>query len=568
MRGSATTLTFTALLCLEVLPKPSIRADPGTMVAQGSPVTIWCQGSLLADVYRLYKERGSVYWDINAPQGSRNKAGFHFASLSSSETGQYQCAYQSRNGWSEPSDPLPLVVTGVYKAPFLSAQPSPVVAAGGSVSLMCSSQYAGGTLHLLKEGGAELLRYRTLRNYGNQGREQAVFFVGPVTASHGGTYRCYDAPNSQPYLWSHPSDPLHLQVTGLSRAPSLSAQPGSLVLPGDNLTLQCRSEAGSGSFALTKDEGLSPPLRLEGQQSPDFPLGRVSRAHGGRYRCYSGHNLSYVWSAPSAPLDILIAGMHRKPSLSARPGASVPQGENVTLQCRSEVQSDTFHLSKEGSLAAPQHLHLQDPAPPAQANFTLRAVTSAHSGTYRCYSSQSTAPHLLSLPSDPLELLVSGLTWYLSVLIGVSVTFVLLLLVLLFLFLRHRELSQTRVPRPAQGSPTAPTLLSPTSPSDPSSPAADAPEESLYCAVMEDARPEHGRVRDSQHQTSVIRHRFQLASLPSFLRGEAATPEAPQDVTYAELDHSAVRQGATAPSQPQSGERPAEPSVYAALALH
>ena len=94
---------------------------------------------------------------------------------------------------------------------------------------------------------------------------------------------------------------------GLSRAPSLSAQPGSLVLPGDNLTLQCHSEAGFGSFALTKDEGLSPPLRLERQQSPDFPLGRVSRAHGGRYRCYSGHN-SYAWSAPSAPLDILIAG--------------------------------------------------------------------------------------------------------------------------------------------------------------------------------------------------------------------------------------------------------------------
>ena len=107
-------------------------------------------------------------------------------------------------------------------------------------------------------------------------------------------------------------------------------------------------------------------------------------------------------SPPSPP------GMHRKPSLSARPGASVPQGENVTLQCRSEVRSDTFHLSKEGSLAAPQHLRLQDPAPPVQANFTLRAVTSAHSGTYRCYSSHSTAPHLLSLPSDPLELQVSG----------------------------------------------------------------------------------------------------------------------------------------------------------------
>ena len=109
-------------------------------------------------------------------------------------------------------------------------------------------------------------------------------------------------------------------------------------------------------------------------------------------------------SPPSPP------GMHRKPSLSARPGASVPRGENVTLQCRSEVRSDTFHLSKEGSLAAPQHLRLQDTAPPIQANFTLSAVTSAHSGTYRCYSSQSTHTHthMLSLPSNSLELLLLG----------------------------------------------------------------------------------------------------------------------------------------------------------------
>lgn len=105
----------------------------------------------------------------------------------------------------------------------------------------------------------------------------------------------------------HAATCLCARSAGLSRAPSLSAQPSSLVLAGDNLTLQCRSEAGFGSFALTKDEGLSPPLRLEGQRSPDFPLGRVSRAHGGQYRCYSGHN-SYTWSAPSAPLDILIAG--------------------------------------------------------------------------------------------------------------------------------------------------------------------------------------------------------------------------------------------------------------------
>lgn len=95
---------------------------------------------------------------------------------------------------------------------------------------------------------------------------------------------------------------------GVYRKPTLSAQPGPFVLPEDNLTLQCHSEAGFDRFALTRDVGLTPTQRLDGQHSPDFPLGRVTRAHGGRYRCYTGHNLSYAWSAPSAPLDILVTG--------------------------------------------------------------------------------------------------------------------------------------------------------------------------------------------------------------------------------------------------------------------
>ena len=32
---------------------------------------------------------------------------------------------------------------------------------------------------------------------------------GFFTTSHGGTYRCYDAPSNEPFLWSRPSDPLH-----------------------------------------------------------------------------------------------------------------------------------------------------------------------------------------------------------------------------------------------------------------------------------------------------------------------------------------------------------------------
>ncbi|KAK1329745.1 hypothetical protein QTO34_009928 [Cnephaeus nilssonii] len=47
---------------------------------------------------------------------------------------------------------------------------------------------------------------------------------------------------SNPNVWSQPSAPLHIEVTGVHREPTLSAQPGALVLPGHSLTLQCHTE--------------------------------------------------------------------------------------------------------------------------------------------------------------------------------------------------------------------------------------------------------------------------------------------------------------------------------------
>ncbi|XP_019292275.2 leukocyte immunoglobulin-like receptor subfamily A member 6 isoform X2 [Panthera pardus] len=418
MGGSVRTQTLTALLCLGLcrgpwdqvqagyLPKPSIRADPSPNVTSGTRVTIWCQASLQADVYYLYKERVSEPTSMEISQDSSNKASFSLGFMSPHNAGRYQCQYHSRNSWSQRSDLLPLVVTGVYSPPSLSAIPGPVVASGGNVSLSCSSQHPWQTFRLLKEGGADAPRPLELKF--PREKRQALFPVGPVSISHGGTYRCYVSPASYPYVWSLPSDPLHLQVTGAYREPTLLAQLGSLVQPGDNLTLQCHSEAGFDTFALMKDEGLTPPVCLDGQPSPNLSLGCVTPSHGGQYRCYGGHNLSSTWSVPSAPLDILITSLYRKPSLSAQPGPSVSWGESVTLQCHSEIWLDTFYLSKEGSPAPPQHIRLQDTTAPYQANFNMSPVTSDHEGTYRCYTSSSTSPYLLSHPSDPLELLVSA----------------------------------------------------------------------------------------------------------------------------------------------------------------
>uniref|UniRef100_G1TRT4 Ig-like domain-containing protein n=1 Tax=Oryctolagus cuniculus TaxID=9986 RepID=G1TRT4_RABIT len=328
MGGGAQTPALTALLCLglcwapwdkaqaRTLPKPSIWADPGPLVAVGNPVTLCCQGSLQAEVYRMYKEGSPQPWVVQAQQDSRHKADFPITmSMSSYHTGQYWCVYWTLLGPSQPSDPLTLVLTGMFPAPSLSAQPSLMVASGGNVSLSCCSEYDDArTVHLLKEGGAGTLHSLEAWFSHGAGVWQATFLLGPLGSTHAGIYRCYRAHSSQPHVWSLPSEPLELQVTG----------------------------------------------------------------------------------------------MYRKPSLQAQPGPSVPWGVTVALRCGSQEVMDTFLLHKVGSGAPPQRLHVPGSAMAAQATFTLGPVTWAHGGTYRCYSTHSTDPYLLSQPSYPLQLEVSG----------------------------------------------------------------------------------------------------------------------------------------------------------------
>ncbi|XP_045706663.1 leukocyte immunoglobulin-like receptor subfamily B member 3 [Phyllostomus hastatus] len=367
--------------------------------------------------------------------------------------GTYQCYYLSQGAWSERSDPLELVVTGsYYSKPRVSALPSPVVTSGGNVTLQCGSRVAFDRF-ILTKGGEDRLSWTLDSQVDLGGQVQVLLPVGPVTCSHRWTFRCYGYNRNRPQVWSWPSDPLELVIPGGSGKPSLLSQQGPIVASGQNLTLQCRSDISYDRFVLSKEGGQDLPQSSvlqpqAGLSQASFPLGTVSSIHGGQYRCYGGHNLSSEWSAPSDPLDILVAGwLHYRPFLTVQPGPTVASGENVTLLCQSQSWKDTFLLAKEGAADPPLRLRSQSRAQQHQAQFSLGPVTSAHGGTYRCYSSHSTSPYLLSQPSDPLELLVSaqGLQWYWNVLIGVSVALVLLLFLLLFLFLRHQHQSKGRM---------------------------------------------------------------------------------------------------------------------------
>uniref|UniRef100_A0ABI8AMY9 Ig-like domain-containing protein n=1 Tax=Felis catus TaxID=9685 RepID=A0ABI8AMY9_FELCA len=419
------TPTFTALLLLGLsveprtqvqagtLPTPSIWAEPGSVVPWGSAVTIWCQGTLEAQKLHVYKDEGSVYLDRQPTLEPGNKAKFSITYMTDRHAGRYHCSYRSPTGLSERSDPLELVVTGFHSKPHLSALPRPVVTSGRKVTLQCTSWMGFHRFVLMREGEPRPAWTLDSQRH-TSGQFQALFPVGPVTPRLRWTFRCYGYYSNTPHTWSLSSDPLELLVSGMSRKPSLLTQQSPVVTPGQRLTLQCRSDVGYDRFALYKEAARDLPQHLSrqpqaGLSGADFPLGPVSGSHGGRYTCYGGHNLSSEWSAPSDPLDILVTGqLSYTPSLSVQPGPTVASGENVTLLCQSWSFVDTFFLSKEGAADPPLRLRSKYRAGHYQAKFSMSPVTSAQGGTYRCYGSYSNFPYLLSHPSDPLELQISG----------------------------------------------------------------------------------------------------------------------------------------------------------------
>uniref|UniRef100_A0A452R0K4 Immunoglobulin domain-containing protein n=1 Tax=Ursus americanus TaxID=9643 RepID=A0A452R0K4_URSAM len=371
-------------LYIRTLPKPTIWAEPGSAIPWWTSVTIWCQGSLEAREYRLLKEGKLETWDTQKPPEPGDKANFFIRYMRVIHTGRYRCDYLSPTGWSEPSEPLELVVTGLQNKPQLSALPSPVVASGGNVTLQCASWLGFDRFVLMKEGERQPSSTLVSQRAPSVG-SQALFLVGPVTPSLRWTFRCYGYYNNTPQIWSYPSDPLELRVSGTLPKPTIWAEPGSVIPRETPVTIGCQGSLEAREYRLLK-EGHS------GSWDTQKPLESGDKVN------FS--TIHMTEDSLSDPLELVVTGArsHGKHNLTALPSPVVASGGNVTLQCASWVGSDRFVLMREG----------EPPSGQFQALFSVGPVTPSPRWTFRCYGYYNNAPQVWSCPSDPLQLQVSG----------------------------------------------------------------------------------------------------------------------------------------------------------------
>ncbi|XP_049985766.1 leukocyte immunoglobulin-like receptor subfamily B member 3 isoform X1 [Alexandromys fortis] len=419
------TFTFTALLCVGLtlglgtqvlagtLPKPILRIQPDSVVSEKATVTIVCEGTTGGKVYSLYKDGYKYLSPTEILQNSIDKAEFTISNIEYHHAGRYSCQYQTHDGWSEHSEPQKLVVTGVYRKPSLSALPSPAVTEGGNVTLQCASKQQYDRFVLIKEGQKKLSRMLNSQ-YKNSTRQfQALFSVGPVTSSQRWTFKCYSFNKNSPLVWSEPSDPLELLLSGTLHKPTIKAEPGSVIASGSTVTISCQGTMDTEIYILYK-EGSQKPW---GTQTPEetesnakFSITYVRRQHVGHYRCYS-YSLA-GWSERSDSLELVVTGIQKgKPRLSALPSPMATSGRNITLQCISWERYDKLILTKEDqkflSSMNSQYIHS---IRQYQAYFSIDHITPDQKGTFRCYGYYKQAPQMWSVPSDPLEIQISGLS--------------------------------------------------------------------------------------------------------------------------------------------------------------
>ncbi|XP_060042494.1 leukocyte-associated immunoglobulin-like receptor 1 [Erinaceus europaeus] len=511
-----------------VWTKPSLQAEPGPVVPHGQRVTLVCQSPVgKVPFFRLEKE-GATYSEKKTPSGA-TEARFLIQAVSEASAGSYSCIYSRHGRWSHRSEALQLVVM-VDDVPPPPSGLSPE-------HIIILAVVSGASLLLLSLLLLLLLHRRHQQVKGSHG--------------HAGKERLQER--------FCPTADIRVEA-GVVTVEGLSEQDS--VKPPSPPAAGAPQEV---TYAQLDHHRLAQRAAPAGSPQPP-----ETKAQSSMYA-------DLAWRLCLGQLTSSQRGVWTKPSLQAEPGPVVPHGQRVTLVCQSPVgKVPFFRLEKEGATYSEK----KTPSGATEARFLIQAVSEASAGSYSCIYSrhgrwshrsealqlvvmvddvppppsgdtqthaESTSPS--ALPGDTQTHTESGHHQSLSpehiIILAVVSGASLLLLSLLLLLLLHRR--HQKMKGGSQGNRGKERLQ------ERFCPMADVPVEAGVVTV--DRLSEQDRVQppSNTHPPGV---------------SQAPDAGAPQEVTYAQLNHHRLAQRAAPAGSPQPPETKAQSCTYTALAWH
>ncbi|XP_067355820.1 B-cell receptor CD22-like [Channa argus] len=250
---------------------PSVSVSPSAEIVEGSSVTVTCSSDANpAANYTWYKKNQTV---VNKENGNLNVQPLNqepqlvFASIQSSDFGQYYCEAENELGRNRSGD-ISLNVKYPPQLPSVSVSPSAEIVEGSSVTLTCSTDANPAANYTwFKQKGPD-------PKYIHE-KPQLVF--RSIKSSASGHYYC----TAENKLGRRTSEVVSINVKYPPQPPSVSVSPSAEIVEGSSVTLTCSSDANpAANYTWYKENEDSP--KASGQI---FTITDFRPEHSGNYYC-------------------------------------------------------------------------------------------------------------------------------------------------------------------------------------------------------------------------------------------------------------------------------------------
>ncbi|XP_068956582.1 venom metalloproteinase inhibitor DM43-like [Petaurus breviceps papuanus] len=385
----------------ELLPAPSLRAEPGPWILHGLETKLCCQGGLLGMTFELHQEGEQEPVDSSSTPDTE-------ATFIIRNPGNYTCQYRpstmASGVKSAPSETINIMIPDSLPKPSLKSWDNLVIRSGGSVTFRCRAMFSGLEFKLFKDGEEVFVP-----SMSSTDPQRIDFHLTDLEPGAGGKYSCRYRFRNGPLIWSEDSESLELVLsTGTLAKPSLSVQPpDSVISRGTNVTLQCQGSHPNMRFALLK-KGSSEPVQIlsPAGSRTDFVLSDTMAEDSGSYSCIYFETVApFAGSPASEAVEVQVDGLLRKPTLHSLSPVVTP-GKDATLRCSGRVPGSNFQLFRDGESTELKvtSQYFND----YTVDFLLRNSKPQDGGRYRCRYLTETKPILTSEISDPAEISVTG----------------------------------------------------------------------------------------------------------------------------------------------------------------